>query len=639
MKKSAFLLAVCLGLVFFVPFSWATTSSLPDKETVSHALCSLSIPFIENKGQIDNNVAYYAKTLGSTLYVTRKGEMVYGFAGFTLIERIPGLIPSPKGLTPSHTNVSSFKGNDPSKWQKSLPTYGSVSLGEVTTGIIVSLNAYGGRIEKIITVSPRTAPSVILSVEGASSLGLSPEGELIIHTDQGDLTFSKPVAYQEINGNRIPVPVAYMLPQERDESHHSEITGEKSAADHPQSAPTYAFAVGSYDSSYPLTIDPILQSTYLGGSGDDSANALALGAEGVYVAGHTTSTDFPGTAGGAQSTYGGGDQDVFVALLTPELKTITQATYLGGSMPDYTYALAVGASGVYVSGLTSSSDFPGTLGGAQPSNGGSTDAFVALLTPDLKTLTQATYLGGSAQDSAGSLALGASGVYVAGMTFFSDFPGTTGGAQPTFGGVTNDAFVALLTPDLKTLTQSTYLGGSGDDDACALTIGAEGVYVAGLTNFSSDFPGTAEGAQPARGGTWDAFIALLTPDLKTLTQSTYLGGSGEDFACALALGAEGVYAAGSTGSSDFPGTAEGAQPTFGGADGDAFVALLTPDLKTLTQATYLGGGCSDGASALGMGTSGVYVAGSTCLLLPRHRRGCPASLLGCYRRLCRPPHS
>ena len=147
MKKSASFLALCLGALFFVPFSWAGASTLPDKKTVSSALSSLSIPFIENKGQIDKNVAYYAKTMRATLFVTKNGEMVYGFPNFALIERIYGLVPDPKGLTPSKTNISSFTGKDPSRWQKNLSTYIEVSLGEITPGITISLHAYGGKIE------------------------------------------------------------------------------------------------------------------------------------------------------------------------------------------------------------------------------------------------------------------------------------------------------------------------------------------------------------------------------------------------------------------------------------------------------------------------------------------------------------
>jgi hypothetical protein len=600
MKKSAFFLALCVGVLFFVPFRWAVASSLPDQKTVSSALSSLSIPFIENKGQIDKDIAYYAKTMRATLFVTKNGEMVYGFPDLALVERIHGLTPHPKGLIPSRTNVSSFIGKDPSRWQKNLSTYTAVSLGEITPGITIALHAYGGKIEKIITVPPNTDPSIAITVDGASSLGLADTGELIVHTDKGKLTFSKPIAYQEIKGTRVPVPIAYML-----------VHTEAFASDPPRGTShalnAYCFSLGSYDHSYSLTIDPILRSTYLGGSNTDLGYALAFGADGVYVAGYTDSIDFPGTTGGAQPANGGGG-DAFVALLSFDLTSLIQSTYLGGGDHDEAYALALGADGVYVAGMTSSVDFPGTAAGAQPANGGDYDAFLAFLSFDLTSLTRSTYLGGSSVDQAYALAVGTEAVYVAGRTSSVDFPGNAGGAQPANGG-NYDAFVALLSSDLTSLIRSTYLGGSNYDVAGSLGLGADGVYVAGNT-FSIDFPGSAGGVQPARRGFEDGFVALLSFDLTSLTRSTYLGGSGEDQVYALALGADGVYVAGSTFSVDFPGTTGGAQPARGALT-DGFVALLSFDLTSLTRSTYLGGNSEDQVYAFALGTDGVYVAGIT----------------------------
>ena len=153
----------------------------------------------------------------------------------------------------------------------------------------------------------------------------------------------------------------------------------------------------------------------------------------VYVAGYTTSTNFPGTTAGAQPAYGGGG-DAFITLLSADLKTLTQSTYLGGAGSDSAQSLAVSGGNVYVAGNTQSSIFPGTTGGAQSINGGGVDVFVSLLSADLKTLTQSTFLGGNGNDYAESMALSGGNVYVAGETYSSNFPGTAGGAQPAFGG-------------------------------------------------------------------------------------------------------------------------------------------------------------------------------------------------------------
>jgi hypothetical protein len=175
------------------------------------------------------------------------------------------------------------------------------------------------------------------------------------------------------------------------------------------------------------------------------------------------------------------------------------------------HTLAVGSGGqVYVAGLTDSTDFPQTTGGAQANNsGGPADVFVAELNVGLTKLTQATYLGGSGGDGVLALAVGSGGqVYVAGEGDSADFPGTKGGAQAKNGGGPADAFVAELSAGLTTLTQATYLGGSGGDIAYTLAVGSGGqVYVAGGTD-STDFPQTTGGAQAKNGGgTTGVFVA------------------------------------------------------------------------------------------------------------------------------------
>jgi len=316
----------------------------------------------------------------------------------------------------------------------------------------------------------------------------------------------------------------------------------------------------------------------------------------------------------------GGNPDTFVARFPSTLTSLTQATYLGGSGTDTPFALAIHPTtgDVYMAGFTSSSNFPGTAGGAQPAFGGDSDVFVARLPSTLTSLTQATYLGGSVEDFAFALAIHPTtgDVYVAGETASSSFPGTAGGAQPAFGGGEVDAFVARLPSTLNSLTQATYLGGSSFDRVAALAIHPTtgDVYVAGVTD-SSPFPGTAGGAQPAFGGLAEAFVARFPSSLTSLTQATYLGGSGFDDALDLAIHPTtgDVYVAGNTSSSDFPGTAGGAQPAFGGGLVDAFVARFPRSLTSLIQATYLGGSRTDQVSALAIhpATGDVYVAGRT----------------------------
>ena len=582
---------------------------------IEQQLAGVGIPFIANAGQTDPAVAYYAPTFAGTVFITRDGQIVYSLptaktpgsgtlasqnnSGWSLTETLVGGRPSPNGSERAMTHVSYFLENDASRWKSDLPTFDAVTMGEVWPRIRLALRAQGKNVEKLFTVEPGGDPSMIrVRVAGARSLRVNPAGALVVKTDPGEVTFTPPLAFQESAGVRRPVRVAYRV-----------------------SGKEYGFRLGEYDPELPVEIDPLLQATYLGGSsGDDLSKGVVVHpiTGDVYVAGSTFSTNFPGTAGGVQTAYAG-NGDAFIARLNSSLTSLIQATYLGGNGGgDSAGGLAIHPTSgdVYVIGVTGSSNFPGTAGGAQAASGGDADAFVARLNSSLTTLIQATYLGGNNTDVAEALVIHpASGdVYVAGNTGSSNFPGTAGGAQSALLGL-SDAFLARLNSSLTTLTQATYLGGNGSDSGKALGIHPTSgdVYVAGVTG-SSNFPGTAGGAQTASGGLEDAFVARLNSSLTTLIQATYLGGSGSESGGALGIHPTSgdVYVAGYTPSADFPGTAGGAQATNGGNE-DAFVARLNASLTVLAQATYLGGSSIELAGPLAIHPSSgdVYVGGVT----------------------------
>jgi hypothetical protein len=235
---------------------------------------------------------------------------------------------------------------------------------------------------------------------------------------------------------------------------------------------------------------------------------------------------------------------------------------------------------VYVGLTTASDDVPGTTGGAQPMSGGQRDAFIARLAADLETLTQATYLGGTLRDEAHALVIHPTSgdIYVAGTTQSASFPSVTGGAQ-TMTGSALDAFVARLPSTLQALGQSTYLGGGGDEDVRALEVSASGEIFAVGETTSTTFPATAGGAQTTKGAGLDGFVARLGAALTTIPQATYLGGNGGDSGKALAIHPTtgDVYTAGLTTGSTFPGTTGGAQPSASGPS-SGFVARLSSDL-------------------------------------------------------------
>jgi hypothetical protein len=591
-------------------------------------LAQIKVPFVENCGQWDERVAFAAKTSFGTVFVTHEGQLVYSLGngesgGWTLTETLISGKPLLRSGQASATRVSYFHGKDSSRWQSGLPSYEEISLGEVWRGISVSLRARGTTVEKIFTVEPGARPEKIrLGLHGTPSLRIDADGALVARTGSGEARFTAPAAYQELDGARRPVTATYVV--------HGTL---------------YGFRLGNYDHALPIIIDPLLQSTYLGGDQNDTVLGMTIHPTTgeVFVAGFTLSADFPGTAGGAQQALNG-EGDAFVARLDATLTVLLQATYLGGSGGDLMWGAGIAihpiSGEIFVTGVTDSTDFPGTAGGAQPVYGGSGlfggDGFVARLDATLTVLLQSSYLGGSDSDFANAIAVHPTTgeVLVAGETLSTNFPGTAGGAQSTRAGG-YDGFVARLDPTLTELLQSTYLGGSTGDSISALAVQpwSNLVLLAGVT-YSSDFPATPGGAQPSYGGGYsDCFVAQLDTTLTALYQATYLGGSGEDWPSDVTTNpaSSEVLVAGSTASIDFPATVGGAQPVYGGADYDGFVARLNPTLTALLQSTYLGTDASDGISALAIHppSGEVLVAGETLSTnFPGTAGGAQSSLAG-----------
>jgi FOG: PKD repeat len=635
MPKRAFLVLVLIGSL--LSLIWLTssqstpstsltkahpspTSSIPSKEAVSAKLTTLERGWVKNEGQWDQRALFSAPGYFGTTWITKDGELLHVVVkkekckekacpskSWVISERwVGGKVQTIKGEEELQTKVSYFIGNDPSKHRSNLPTYRYVSLGEVWSGVEVKLKATQKTVEKLFYIKPGADPSkIVVQVDGAEGLKLSKDGEIIIKTGLGELKLSKPIAWQEKDGKKLPVEVSYKL------------IGKN----------RYSFEVAKADPSLPIVIDPILQSTYLGGSNNNEVYALAVHPTTgeVYVAGLTESIDFPNTSGGAQERKSGGDE-AFVVRLDKDLTQILQATYLGGSRWDEARALAIHPTTgeVYVAGYTESANFPKATGGAQKRYGGKGDTFVARLDKDLTKILQSTYLGGKGLDVAYALAIHPTTgeVYVAGLTESANFPKATGGAQTNCNNCNGrlfsyDVFVARLNSNLTQILQSTYLGGKDSDVAYALAIHPTTgeVYVAGLTE-SIDFPNTSGGAQEVHGGgKWDAFVARLNSNLTQILQSTYLGGKRLDAVFALAVHPKtgDVYVAGYTLSTNFPKTAGGAQTGHRGGSEDAFVARLNKDLTKILQSTYLGGNNSDIAHALAIHptTGEVYVAGET----------------------------
>src|SRR5229473_900941 len=273
----------------------------------------------------------------------------------------------PENLLPSVSHY--YIGDDPNKWHPNVPNYERVKFDHVYPGIDLVYYGNQQRLEYDFVLRPGAEPNQIrLAYSGADSMHLDSDGDLLLNVQGKELRQRRPLVYQEIGGQRVEVAGGYELTKR---------TGE------------VRFAIAPYDRAKPLIVDPVLvYSTFLGGTGDDRANAIAADSTGAaYVVGQT-SGGFP-TLNAEQNTYGG-NNDAFVAKLSPS-GALVYSTYLGGSGADVGQGIAVDSTGaVYVTGYTGGGGFP-TLNAEQNTYGGGQDAFVAKL-GSTGTLVYSTYL-------------------------------------------------------------------------------------------------------------------------------------------------------------------------------------------------------------------------------------------------------
>jgi hypothetical protein len=550
----------------------------------------LPLTFVANAGQTDSSVRYVARDAGNSFYFTSDKVVLdfqRGRRGVALELRFRGANPHPQIVAerraPGHFNY--LVG---SQRKTNLATYSQLRYRDLWPGIDMVFRGEGGSLKYEFLVSPGAdTRDIRLAYAGADSLALGEAGSLMIGTPLGPLRDQRPISRQ----GRTAVDTRYAV-----------------------SGSSYGFAVGGYDRTRPLLIDPgLVWSTYLGGVDPDDTSRLAMDTGGnSYVTGETQSPDFPATPG-AYDTALDGPWDVFVTKLSPG-GALVYSTYLGGSGTEGQNGVAVDAAGnAYLGGYTSSSDFP-TTPGTDHSLEGSQDAFVAKLNAAGDDLVYSTFLGGSAvENTVGGFAIDQTGhAYITGQTNSTDFPLTGGAPDTTLSGI--EGFVTKLSDTGKSLEYSTYLGGSQGEVPWDITVaGAGNAYVTGETD-SSNFPTTPGAYDTTHGATFgEAFVTKINAAGTAFDYSTLIGDGGGR-SKAIAVDATGnAYIAGDAGA-DWP-TTPGAFDNGIPGYGDAFITKLNPAANALVYSSFLGsrggGQGTDPADIELDGAGSAYIAGNT----------------------------
>jgi len=561
------------------------------------------------------------------------------------------------------TTVSYFIGSDPDGWRSAVPVWGGVRYVDLYPGIDLEVTGEGGQFVQRLHVQPGADLSQVkVRVEGAETVELAGTGELRLSTAVGDYTLpllavataptDAQAAIHTVETGVFDIAAPFIV---RHAS--SSLQNPQSAIQNQDDPPSllYSTFLGGSDWDYGngITVDNtgnayvtgntrstgfptftgpdlthngdgdafiakinatgtgLVYAGFLGGSGIDTGSGIAVDAVGnAYTTGWSNSNDFP-VIGGPDLTYNGGEYDAIVAKINASGTGLIYAGFLGGSDWDTGTGIAVDSAGnAYVTGYTSSIDFPVVGGPALTYNGGEKDAFVAKLNAVGTSLVYAGFLGGSSEDRASAVAVdGMGNAYVVGSTGSIYFPVTVGPDLTHNGG--GDAFIAKVNVAGTALVYAGFLGGSSGDQGAGIVVdGAGNAYVSGWTE-STDFP-VVVGPDLTYNGGGDGFVAKVNAAGTSLVYAGFLGGSGSDSGSGVVVDNAGnAYIKGATNSTDFP-TTGGPDLTYNGGYVDAFVAKISPAGTGLLYASYLGGSNEDTIGGIAVdGLGNVYVTGYT----------------------------
>ena len=585
--------------------------------------------FIENRGQWPEEVLYLIQFRGLNAWMTREG-IVYDFYRETPVEataesmdeapdipydnqRIPQYhreghvvrmalvdarpLPHAEGEQRRSGRYNYFIGNDPDRWVTNVPLYRSVVVNDIYPGVRIRHYLQDGKLRYDFIVAPGADPSQIaFRLEGTDGVWITEEGDLAFQTRFGEVRHGSLKAYQKVGDDLIEVACR--------------MEKNKSGG--------VSFRMGAYDPSRPLIIDPALDySTLIGGTNNDRGYVLVVDDQRQsYIVGKSHSANFPTTTGAYDETHNG-NADVVVSKLNAFGSGLIFSTFIGGSGYEDGYSIRIAHDNehIVVAGGTYSSNFPTTSGAYDQTHNGSADGFVLKLDSSGSTLVFSTFLGGSGYDWSYSTYMDFQheDVYVTGDARSSNFPTTPGAYDVTHNGGGGDVFVLKLDSTGSFLHYSTFIGGSNHEWGHFIQVDSFGrAYINGGSR-STNYPTTVNAYDKTHNGNYDAILSTLDSTGSHLLYSTYLGGSGYDWASKSKLTRSGgIYVTGETRSNNFPTTAGVYDPTYNGGSGDIFAAKLDSTLSNLLASTFIGGSGKELSLSLEFDTlSNIYLSGET----------------------------
>lgn len=577
--------------------------------------------FIENKGQWDKEVLYLYQSHTFNAWVTQHG-VVYDFfkepvklspdislaseQNYTVHKEMPVTERHGHVVRISHKNSSRsvqsegrqalegyynyFHGNDPGKWASYVGLYKEAYVRNIYTGIDQKWYFDGGSLRYDYIVKPNgDYRQIEILIEGADGTEIKGK-DLVFRTRFGEVKQAELYVYQNIGGNKVKVDAQWQKKGQQ-----------------------FGFSLSEYNPDVELIIDPLIYSTFIGGSSADYPNGIVLdAASNAIITGRTYSNLYPTTAGSYDVTYNNA-YDVFVSKMDISGNLIF-STYIGGTSSDNAWDIAIdGNQDIYVVVETTSNNYPTSTGCFDNSYSWGDEIAVTKLNASGSGLLYSTYIGGNDADEGYAIAVDALGnAYITGATLSTDYPVTAGAYDVTFNGG-SDVIITKLNSTGTALVYSTFIGGNDWDYGFGIAVdNFNNAYITGYTP-NGTYPTTAGSFSPFySGGGQDAFVTKINAAGNALVYSTFIGSATIDVGRDIAVYGNSAYITGETFSGGtFPVTAGSYDPTHNGSI-DIFVTKLNIAGSALDFSTYIGGSIGDLAYGIAIDPLGnVYVVGYT----------------------------
>ena len=572
--------------------------SLPETSTAGIQFST----FTKNVGQLDNSDVLFYSTMGNLAF-TNNSLFIYSseydntidMNGTGTASRISAMSFSfvgandaaPVGLNPVQWTSNYFLGNDADKWLSGVPNFQSLIYKNLWDGIDLEYQMNGDHLKYQFIVHPGSEPSdIAIRVDGHEDLYVMNNQELCIETGIGTSIVDSGLDVFYAHDNEAKINAGFML----------------------LGNDIYSFDLGAWDNTRTMIIDPIIYSTFLGGTGTDGGNDIAVDEEGcAYVTGQTDSLSFR-TIPGVIDLETRPSADLFVVKLNRNGTEIVYSSFIGGVEHDVGTGIAVDSQGfTHVTGITYSEDFPSTSEAYDSTYSGVGDAFIMKISQNGDSLEYSTFLGGVHDDRAHAIALdNKDQAYVTGETWSADFPVTVGALNKTKNG-DSDIFVTKINQYGDMLDYSTFLGGTGSEQGTDISVDDEGCMFVTGTTMSVYFPVTT-GANNLPNE--NAFVIKINKDGNSIGYSRLIGGSGNDFSNSIALDRNGnAYITGRTDSANFPTTDESYDENYNGYN-DAFMTKLSNTGDSIIYSTYLGSTMDDEGTGISLEVDGtIYITG------------------------------